>query len=180
MSKKEVILELIETFITSFVVLMLIYWWVALPEVVSGASMEPTIFDGERILVERITKNFKSFDRGDIVVLHPPENDNIDYVKRIVGVPGDVVKILDCNVYVSRDGEKFRLEEPYLEGGTCTSGGKSLREGRSIRLDEDEYVVLGDNRTKSADSRLFGTLKEDRIIGRVVLRFWPPSQIKVF
>lgn len=177
---KEFFIELLETFVTSFVVLMLIYWLVALPEVVVGASMEPTIYNGERIIVERVTKNFKNFDRGDIVVLHPPENDHIDYVKRVVGVPGDVIKIYNCNVYISRDGSKFVLEEPYLDEGTCTVAGDKIREGHSIRVEDDEYVVLGDNRNSSADSRLFGLLKEDRIVGRVALRFWPISQVQLF
>lgn len=177
---KDFIIELLETFVTSFVVLMLIYWFVALPEVVVGASMEPTIYNGQRIIVERVTKNFKNFERGDIVVLHPPENDNIDYVKRVVGVPGDVIKIYNCEVFISRDGSKFVLQEPYLEEGICTSAGDKIKEGHSIKVEEDEYVVLGDNRNSSADSRLFGLLKEDRIVGRVAMRFWPLSEARLF
>lgn len=177
---KDFIIELLETFVTSFVVLMLIYWFVALPEVVVGASMEPTIYNGQRIIVERVTKNFKNFERGDIVVLHPPENDNIDYVKRVVGVPGDVIKIYNCKVFISRDGSKFVLQEPYLEEGICTSAGGKIKEGHSIKVEEDEYVVLGDNRNSSADSRLFGLLKEDRIVGRVAMRFWPLSEARLF
>ncbi len=179
-TEKSFIIEILETFITSFVVLLMIYWWVALPEVVLGASMEPTIYGGERILVERITSHFKNYERGDIVVLHPPENDGVDYVKRVVGVPGDVIKVLNCDVYISKDGEKFKLEEPYLYNGTCTSEGPMLQEGRSMQLEDDEYIVLGDNRTRSADSRLFGVITEDRILGKVVLKFWPIKEAKIF
>ena len=180
--EKDFIIEMLETFLTSFAVLMLIYWLVALPEIVLGASMEPTIFAGERILVEKVTKRFGDYTRGDIVVLNPPDNDDLDYVKRVIGVPGDIVKILECAVYISRDGEKFVLEEPYLYTETCTNTdvGTALKEGRSIKLESGQYIVLGDNRARSADSRFFGVLTEDRIVGKVVLRFWPLSKLEFF
>ena len=175
-----IIVELLETFMVSFIVLMMIHWFIALPEIVVGSSMEPNIYGGERILVERITKKFKKLERGDIVVLHPPGNDDIDFVKRIVGVPGDVVKILDCNVHVSKDGQRFVLNEPYLSEGVCTSEGPKLREGRSLRLEEGEYIVLGDNRPRSKDSRSFGIIETNRIVGKVVFRFWPFDRLKLF
>ncbi len=174
------VLEMLETFLTSFIVLMVLYWTIALPEVVKGASMEPTFYTDERILVEKITKKFNDLDRGEIVVLHPPGNDDIDYVKRVVGIPGDIIKIKDCTVYISRDGEIFELEEPYLKEGVCTSDGPMLKEGRSLRIDEGQYVVLGDNRSHSVDSRAFGLVSEDRIVGRVVFRFWPAEKAEVF
>lgn len=174
------IIEMLETFLTSLVVLMVIYWTIALPEVVQGASMEPTFYSGERILVEKVTKHFGDFERGDVVVLHPPGDDDVDYVKRVVGVSGDVVKILDCNVYISRDGEKFKLEEPYLFDGTCTTEGPQLKEGRSLKLEDGQYLVFGDNRPRSADSRVFGVVTSDRILGKVALRFWPLDKFKLF
>lgn len=174
------IFETLETFLTSFIVLMVIYWTVALPEVVQGASMEPTFYTGERILVEKITKRFSNFNRGDIVILHPPGNDNVDYVKRIVGVEGDVIKILNCGVYIARNSEKFVLEEPYLYDETCTMEGPKLKEGRSVEIKTGEYLVLGDNRERSADSRVFGLIKKDRILGKVIFRFWPFEKAKLF
>jgi signal peptidase I len=173
-------LEMLETFLTSFIVLMVIYWTLAVPEVVVGASMEPTFYTGDRILVEKITKYFKKFERGDIVVLHPPGNDNTDYVKRIVAVPGDIAKVTECNVYISRDGERFKLNEPYLYSGTCTTDGPSIREGHSIRIESGKYLVLGDNRGKSLDSRVFGLVDENRIMGRVVFRFWPFDKVELY
>lgn len=174
------IIETLETFLTSFIVLMVIYWTIALPEVVQGASMEPTFYTGERILVEKVTKRFSDFDRGDIVILNPPGNDNVDYVKRVIGIEGDIIKILNCNVYITRDGEKFVLDEPYLYDGVCTIEGPSLKEGRSVEVKAGEYLVLGDNREKSADSRVFGLIKKDRILGRVIFRFWPIEKAKLF
>lgn len=180
--EKNFFIEMLETFLTSFIVLMVIYWLVALPEVVLGASMEPTIYPGERILVEKVTKRFKDYQRGDIVVLHPPHDDDTDYVKRIVGIPGDIIKIYDCDVYVTRGTEKFVLEEPYLYDGTCTDTtvGNALKDGRSIKLQSGQYIVLGDNRPRSADSRYFGVLTKDRIVGKVVLRFWPITKLAFF
>ncbi len=174
---RHTILELIETVVSSCVVILIIYTTIAIPEQVQGASMEPTFYSGERILVEKITKHFKDFQTGEVVVLHPPNNDNVDFIKRVVAIPGDIVKIYNCNVYINRDGQKYELEEPYLYEDTCTSAGGRLKEGRSIELQEKEYLVLGDNRAKSADSRSFGIITEERIVGRVVFRFWPISTI---
>jgi signal peptidase I len=170
-----VLIELIESFITSFVVLMVIYVFIAFPEVVSGASMEPFLYDGERILVEKVTPHFKPYERGDVIIFHPPSKDDIDYVKRVVGLPGEIVKISDCRVYITSEGEKFVMEEPYLYEDICTTGGVEIREGRALKLEDNEYFVLGDNRPKSADSRILGPITKDRLVGKVIFRFWPPS-----
>jgi signal peptidase I len=177
---KNFLIELIETLVTSFAILLLIYLFIAFPEVVFGASMEPTLHTGERILVERLTNRFGEYERGDVVVLNPPGNDSDDYVKRVIGMPGEIVKVIDCNVYVSKDGKKYVLQEPYLDESTCTIGGLTLRNGRSVILDENDYFVLGDNRSRSADSRVFGLVEEERILGKVVLRFWPVTKLKFF
>jgi signal peptidase I len=173
---KDFILEIIETFVMSLIVILVLYMWVALPEQVWGASMEPNFYTGERILVERVSKHFNGFERGDVVVLNPPGSSNIDYIKRIVALPGEMVKIVDCEVHIVKDGVRFRLDEPYLAEGMCTTGGPRIREGRYIRLEEKQYFVLGDNRTNSADSRYFGLVNEGDILGKAVLRFWPPDK----
>ncbi len=174
---KNLILELLETFISSLIVILVLYMWVALPEQVWGQSMEPNFHTGERVLVEKVTKHFDDFERGDVVVLHPPDSDSIDYIKRVVGLPGEMIKIMDCEVYISVDGKTSKLEEPYLGSGTCTNGGTSLREGRFQKIEEDEYFVLGDNRGNSADSRYFGPVNKDRIVGKAILRFWPVNKM---
>lgn len=180
MKVKLFLLETIETFVTSFLVLMLIYWLVAFPELVQGASMEPTIYNNDRLLVDKLTPRFIDYKRGDIIILHPPGNDSIDYVKRIIALPTDTVKILNCKVYVSTASERFILEEPYLNPKTCTADGSKIKEGRSIRLEPGQYLVLGDNRSKSYDSRFFGVISKDRIVGRVAIRFWPPKMAQTF
>lgn len=175
LGEKEKILffDLAETFVSSLIVLTVLFSLLAFPEVVSGASMEPILYSGERILVERLTKRFADFKRGDIVVFYPPGNDEDHYVKRIVGVPGDIVKIYECEVYITRNGQKLKLSEGYLDDGLCTSGGSQVKEGQAVRIEEGKYLLLGDNRERSQDSRIFGLVDEERIVGKVVFKFWP-------
>ena len=172
-SGKSFFFEMLETLVSSVIVILVIYSTVAFPEMVVGSSMEPNFYTGERILVEKVTRYLKSYKRGDIVVLHPPGNDNIDYIKRIIGVPGDVVKIVDCKVYIKSGEESFLYEEDYLFDGICTVGGAKIKDGRSFKIEDDSYLVLGDNREKSLDSRAFGLVSRDRLLGKVVYRFWP-------
>ncbi len=172
---KSVIIEIVETLIVSYLVLMVVFKLIAFPEQVVGASMQPTLHTGDRILVQRLTKHFRSFTRGEIVVLEPPGLNGTHYVKRLVGMPGDIIKISDCLVTISSKGLKYELNEYYLEKTECTSGGTAISEGRALRIKEDEYMVLGDNRSNSADSRSFGLISKDRIQGTVVFRFWPPK-----
>lgn len=176
MSIKNVLLETVETIVVSIAIISLIYSTVASIEVVLGSSMEPNFHTNERILVEHVTRYFKPFQRGEVVVIRPPEEQR-HFIKRIIGVPGDVFKIKDCKIQISRDGGKFELEEPYLDKTLCTKGGYSIIEGRGIRLNDNEYIVLGDNRPFSVDSRSFGIVTKDRIVGRVIFMFWPLNRI---
>ncbi len=177
MKLKDYIFEIFETLIVSGIVIFSIYYLIASVEVVWGPSMEPNYHSGERILVDRITKKISPLKRGEIVVFFPPGDKEKHYIKRVVGIPGDVFKIIDCGVVVSREGQHFDLEENYLDDGTCTIGGAKIKEGRSIKLDSGQYVLLGDNREESLDSRVFGPVDESRLVGRVVFRFWPIEKI---
>lgn len=176
MPLKQFLYDIAETVFSSVAVLLVLYMTIALPEMVWGSSMEPNFYTNERILVERVTKYFKPYQRGEIVVF-VPEGESRHLIKRIVGVPGDVFKIFNCDIYISTGGERFKLVESYLGDSICTEGGNELKEGRSIKLQEDEYVLLGDNRGVSLDSRVFGIVKKNKIIGRVIFRFWPISKI---
>ncbi len=168
--------DLLETLAFTFVVIFLIYKFIAIPELVLQSSMFPTIFSGERVLVDKLSTHLYPYERGEIIVLNPPNNQSTDYIKRIVGLPGDILKIYDCKVYISRGGNRYIVEETYITEDTCTNGGNYLKEGRSLRLEEDEYVVMGDNRSNSTDSRSFGPVKRNAIVGRVIYRFWPISR----
>ncbi|OGC69347.1 signal peptidase I [candidate division WWE3 bacterium RIFOXYC1_FULL_39_7] len=176
-SFKHILYELIETLVLSAVVIYLIYSLIASIEVVSGSSMEPNFHTGERILIDKISDNYKPFERGEIVVLTPPGEDGKHFIKRIIGLPGDIIKIVDCHVYISNGTDRFKLIEPYLSPLLCTNGGIAIKEGRSLRIDDGEYLVLGDNRPSSVDSRFFGFIEKKDIIGRVIFRFWPVDKI---
>lgn len=172
---KRAVYEFFESVVGSVVVILVLYMFVALPEVVWGASMEPNFHTGERILVDRVTKYFEPFQRGEIVVLRPEGLDK-HFIKRVVGLPGDILKIYDCEVYVSRDDKKYKLDEFYLRSNSCTAGGTKVKDGRAVKIEEGNYLLLGDNREVSLDSRSLGLVKKEDIIGRVVFRFWPPSK----
>jgi signal peptidase I len=173
---KQILTEIFETFLVSIIVILIIYTTIASIEVVWGGSMDPTFKTGERILVEKLSKHFIPYQRGEVVVLIPP-SENKHYIKRIIGMPGDVIRILDCKVYISKDGRKFVLQEDYLYENMCTRPGNALEEGRAIKLEDDEFIVLGDNRTASVDSRSFGVVEKKEILGKVIFRFWPLNNI---
>lgn len=168
----EAISEMIETFAISLILFLAVYTFLAFPEIVVGTSMEPNLSQGERLLVERITPRLGNLKRNDIIIFNPPGNNNIDYVKRIIGMPGEVVLIKDCALYLIENGSETKLIEDYLPLGTCTAG-----ENKAVQIPQDSFFVLGDNRTHSADSRFFGPLKKDRVSGKVFLRFWPISKV---
>lgn len=130
--------------------------------VVRGSSMAPGIQDGDRILVEPWSYLLGPIERGDIVVLRYPLDPEIDYIKRIIGVPGDRVTLAHGEVWVNDE----RLEEPYVESVDATSA-------CAVEVEPGHYFVLGDNRPRSSDSREFGFVPEAYVRGRVDLRLWP-------
>jgi len=129
--------------------------------------MQDTLKVGDRVLVNKLSYQFGDIDRGDIVVFHKPdragESDVDDFIKRIVGLPGETLRAVDGVVYI--DGRP--LEEPYLADGTVTN---QLTE---ITVPEGHVFVLGDNRSLSRDSRFFGPIPMDSIVGEAFVRLWP-------
>jgi signal peptidase I len=130
--------------------------------VVRGSSMAPGIQDGDRILVEPWSYLLGPIERGDVVVLRYPPNPEIDYIKRIIGLPGDHVTLIHGEVWVNEE----RLEEPYVESVDPMAA-------LSTVVEPGKYFVLGDNRPRSSDSREFGFVPEENVRGRVDLRLWP-------
>ncbi len=144
---------------------------------VQGPSMQPNFFTGERLIVNRL--DFLQFGglpfarlfpfgaprRGDVIVFNPPVPSPDAYIKRIVGMPGDHVQIAGSKVYV--DGQQ--LSEPYLHGARTGCGGRWC----DIHLGANQYYVLGDNRGNSSDSRFWGPVASDRIVGSAWLVYFP-------
>ncbi|RME39520.1 MAG: signal peptidase I [Thermoflexia bacterium] len=130
---------------------------------VRGSSMEPSLHNGQYLIVSKISYLFGEPQRGDIVVFVSPNNGKEDYVKRIIGLPGERVEIRDGAVWING----YRLEEPYLSSATPYTG--------AWVLGPDEYFVLGDNRPNSSDSHTWGPLPRKNIIGKAWLCYWPPQ-----
>lgn len=136
-----------------------------------GQSMEPNYHEDQRLLVDKLTPHLLGYNRGDIVIVHSPIQ-NIELIKRLIGKPGDVIELRDNQVYVN--GEP--LNEPYLPPN-ANSG--PTRGDMKWTLGEDEYFIMGDNRSFSQDSRAFGPVKSELIVGRALLLYWPLSDFHV-
>lgn len=136
--------------------------------------MEPNFYDHEYLIIDEISYRFNEPQRGDIVVFKYPKDTKQYFIKRVIGLPGDKVKIQDNAVYINGN----KLEESYLLAGTETV--LPVRGYGEVTLAEDEYFLLGDNRGQSLDSRIFGLVKKDLIVGRTWIRGWPFSRFTVF
>ncbi|MDY4516926.1 MAG: signal peptidase I [Lachnospiraceae bacterium] len=137
---------------------------------VDGHSMEPTLYDQDNLIVDKISYRFRDPERFDIIVFPFQYKENTYYIKRIIGLPGETVQIVDGDIYINGT----ILEEDYGKE-TMVSSGRAINE---IQLGEDEYFVLGDNRNHSEDSRFddVGNIKRSNIIGRAFIRIWPFSR----
>ena len=149
-------------------VIILVLQFVIQKFVVEGSSMNFTLHDGQQLLVNKIVYKFHEPERGDIIVFHPPvEIDEDDFIKRIIGLPGEKVMIANSKVIIQKaDGSLLELDEPYI-----TRPANRDYEGEIIP--EGEYFVMGDNRVNSSDSRTGWTLKEENIIGKAWISVWP-------
>ncbi len=160
-----------EVLIIGIAVFALAWVFLAEPLEVTGESMEPTLHNKEQILVEKISMNFDELQRGDIIVFNSPENPKVLVIKRIIGIPGDIVTIQRNAVFLNGQ----QLEETYLEKGMLTEAKDMLAEGVKTQVPFKSYIVLGDNRTNSTDSRDFGPIKEEEIVGKAILIYYPFS-----
>ena len=181
-----VLFEFLETVLTSVFILVAVYVFIAFPVMVQGRSMEPNLHTGDRLLVETITSKLFGYQRGDVVVLSAHASGvaglaNELLVKRVIGLPGERIKIYNCKVHIFKDGEIFEVVEgEYLPQGVCTIGGRAVEDGRPYTIPEGQYLVLGDNREYSSDSRVIGFVKSENIQGKVVFLFFPFDKIKLY
>ncbi len=135
--------------------------------IVDGPSMSPSFHHGQRLLANKAVYKFHEPERGDVVVFHPPNNQRDDYIKRIVGLPGEFVEIKEGIVYIHKeDGNVLPLDESYVTEQARLSF-------KGDKIPENEYFVLGDNRNNSNDSRHGWTLPRQNIIGKAWLSIWP-------
>ncbi len=162
-------MDIIEVFVISMSIFIVVYLFLMQPHQVKGNSMFPTYHDGEYLMTDKVTYKFREPKRGDIVVFKAPVNEDFDFIKRVIAVPGDKILIKDGEVYVN--GEM--LNEVYLPDEYDTRGGRFLREGVEADVPEGTYICIGDNRGHSSDSREWGPVPMENIVGRVFFRYWP-------
>jgi len=163
------IVDFIQTLVVFGAIFAIIYLFIAQPHKVSGTSMVPTFHHGDYILTDKISYRFNKPKRGDVIVLKNPRDESQDFIKRIIGLPGDTVRVENDRVYVNGN----LLEEKYLPAGRPTAAGSFFHEGEDIKVAQDHYIVFGDNREHSSDSREWGPITSEEIIGRVFFRYWP-------
>ncbi len=138
--------------------------------IVISSSMEPTLEVGQRLIVIKITYKFHEPERGDVITFYPPDNGKEEYIKRIIGLPGESVEVKEGVVYIHNEhGTVLPLDEPYV-----AKPDKRPFEGDIIP--ENEYFVMGDNRINSGDSRTGWTVPRQNIIGKAWLSIWPPDK----
>lgn len=153
--------ELVLTFLPALVLALLINHFVAQTTYVLGQSMEPNLHDDQHLLIEKVTYRFGEPERGDVIVIDV-DHAEIPLIKRVIGLPGETVEIRASQLFI--DGQP--IDEPYLSGVLQRDYGPTT-------VPEDHVFVMGDNRNNSNDSRYFGAVPLDKVLGRAWVSYWP-------
>lgn len=155
----------------SLAVFAIVYIFLFQPHQVDGRSMEPNFQNGEYILTDKVSYKMHEPRRGDVVVFHSPQDERVDFIKRIIGVPGDTVEVKEGYVYLNNK----KLDEKYINDPGQVQNGRFMRPGVVVDVPLGEYIVMGDNRNHSSDSREWGLVTRQEIVGRAFFRYWPAS-----
>lgn len=166
--------EILKVILIALAIVMPLRYFVVQPFFVKGASMEPNFFDGEYLIINEISYYFREPRRGEVVVFKFPNDPSQYYIKRVIGLPGEKIKIQAQNVLIGNNNKMEELNEDYLINKAFIGGNFELE------LGSDEFFVLGDNRRASYDSRQWGAVPGKNMVGRVLVRVWPFSNFKVF
>lgn len=169
------LLELAETLVIAGAIFVVIYAFLIRPFQVTGQSMHPTFTNGEYVFTNLLSQRFGPLNRGDVIVFKAPPSEDKDYIKRIIGIPGDTVKIEDGKVYLNHK----LLSEPYISSDIRTDARGFANEGQDIMVSKDNYFVMGDNRPFSSDSRDWGLVTFDKVIGKSALVYWPLNRMRI-
>lgn len=174
-SFKDHVIDFFQTLVVFAAIGTAIYWLVAQPHKVSGSSMFPNFKNGDYIITDKITYRVSDPRRGDIVVFKNPKDETQDFIKRILGLPGDHIKVQGGKIILNGN----ELTEPYLNN-VVTNPGSFLREGQEFTVEPGHYITIGDNRPASSDSREWGQITRGEIIGKVFFRYWPATEIGLY
>jgi len=165
------LLDIVEVIVFAIGIFFFIYLLIMRPHKISGQSMMPNFQDAEYLLTEKVTYYRRDPIRGDVVVFTPPNSTTDEYIKRVIGLPGEKIKVQEGRVYIN---DKL-LNEPYLNNGNITNSGGFLKEGTDYIIPDDKYFVMGDNRLNSSDSRYWGPVTKKVMSGRAWVTYWPLS-----
>ncbi len=161
--------DVLESIVVALAIFVVLYLFITQPHQVKGQSMDPNFANGQYILTDKISYHFTVPKRGDVIVFKSPANKEIDFIKRVIGLPGERVRLTDGSFYIN--GKK--LEEKYIPPENFLYPGSFLRENVEITVPAGHLFVTGDNRPHSSDSREFGPIPYEDIVGRSFLRYWP-------
>lgn len=166
------LMEIFRFSLIAILIVVPIRLFIAQPFIVSGASMEDTFHSGEYLIVDQVTYKFEEPARGDVIIFRYPRDPSKFFIKRVIGLPGDTVVIEDGVVTITNEANPngMILGEDYAE--VMPPAAKFVE-----TVGDREYFVMGDNRDESSDSRAWGVLQEERIIGRAWLRLFPPQEV---
>ncbi|MDP3947289.1 MAG: signal peptidase I [bacterium] len=169
-------LEVLEVAVVAVAAVFIVRTFLVQPFLVSGVSMEPSFSHGDYLLVDEFTYYFRQPERGEVIVFKYPGDESVYYIKRVIGLPGEEVKVRGGEVTVF--GKEYplglTLTESYLPGGLRTP------RNADITLGASQYFVMGDNRLQSSDSRDWGPVARDEVIGIARLRLWPLNEVMAF
>ncbi|MCC7500216.1 signal peptidase I [Candidatus Nomurabacteria bacterium] len=171
--KESFFIELLKFIVIAALIVFPVRFFIAQPFIVSGASMDPTFENGQYLIIDEISYRFSEPKRGEVIIFRPPRAPQEFYIKRIIGLPGETVSIEDGRIYVTTNGQKHVLDEPYISRNG--NGADATYE-----LEANEYFVMGDNRPESSDSRVWGPLPSDNIVGRAFVRLLPANTLSLF
>ena len=166
-SAKSFLIDLIKDIIIALVVVLIVTACVK-PTIVSGQSMDDTLHNGNYLIVNKLAYKFGEPARGDIIVFDSGDEEHELWVKRVIGLPGDVIKTVGKTLYIN----DAKASEPYIRKGTVSEG-----EMKTWTVPEGAIFVMGDNRNNSTDSRIIGCVEESAVLGKAVVRLWPPGSI---
>ncbi|MBL7078645.1 signal peptidase I [Candidatus Shapirobacteria bacterium] len=169
--------DTIQSLVFAASIFILLYLFVAQPNQVNGRSMMPGFEDKSLLLTDKVSYRFRKPQRGDVVVFKAPPSepcaeDECEYIKRVIGLPGEMIKVQDQKVYVNGQ----LLIENYLPDDFATNPGGYFSESREIIIPENQYALFGDNRSHSRDSREFGPITLSFIVGKALFIYWPLSE----
>ncbi len=170
-AKSNVIKETIIYAIVAAAIVFPIRFWIAQPFVVNGPSMDSTFHDGEYLIVDQISYRFNEPERGDVLIFKYPENPSKYFIKRLIGLPGETVVVRnDVVTIINKDHpEGVTLSEPYINSKSFIT--------KTLTLGPEEYFVMGDNRGVSSDSRVWGALPREDLVGRPIARLLPLTEV---